>query len=205
MSIIATSNGSSQGFDPIEAGSYPARCYSMVQLGTNEETILGVTKDLHKVRITWELPTELKVFKEENGEQPMVISKEFTLSMHEKATLRQFLESWRGKSFTEDEAKAFDITVLLGKPCMLSISHKVAKNGNTYANISGVNLLPKGMECPPQINEIFELSFDNWNENKFNSLPDFIKDKIKTSREYKAMIEPHSNETISENEDDIPF
>ena len=203
MSIIATSSGSSQGFDPIEAGSYPARCYSMVQIGTNEEVILGLSKDLHKVRITWELPTEMKVFKEENGEQPMVISKEFTLSMHEKSTLRQFLESWRGKSFTEDEAKSFDITALLGKPCLLSISHKVAKNGNTYANISGVNLLPKGMECPPQINNTFELSYDKWDETKFESLPDFIKQKIVTSREYKAMIQPHNNEI--ESEDDIPF
>tara|TARA_R110002126_G_scaffold142181_2_gene287745 strand:+ start:1626 stop:2243 length:618 start_codon:yes stop_codon:yes gene_type:complete len=205
MSIIATSSGSSQGFDPIEAGSYAARCYSMVQLGTNEEIILGVTKELHKVRITWELPTEMKVFKEENGEQPMVISKEFTLSMHEKANLRQFLETWRGKSFTEDEAKSFDITALLGKPCLLSISHKVAKNNNTYANISGVNLLPKGMECPPQINDTFELSFDNWDETKFASLPDFIKSKIVTSREYKAMIEPRTTNDTTTTDDDIPF
>jgi hypothetical protein len=205
MSIIATSDGSSQGFEPIEAGSYAARCYSMVQIGTNEEVVLGKTKDLHKVRITWELPTETKVFKEENGEQPMVISKEFTLSMHEKANLRQFLESWRGKSFTEDEAKSFDITALLGKPCLLSISHKVAKNGNTYANISGVNLLPKGMECPPQINDTFELSFDNWDESKFANLPDFIKQKIVTSREYKAMIEPHTTNDTTTTDDEIPF
>jgi hypothetical protein len=47
-----------------------------------------------------------------------VISKEFTLSMHEKSTLRQFLESWRGKAFTEKEALSFDVTALIGKPCL---------------------------------------------------------------------------------------
>ena len=108
MAIIATSNGGTS-YEPIPSGSYPARCYSMIHLGTIEENILGTVKKLNKVRITWELPTELKVFKEENGEQPHVISKEFTLSLHEKATLRNFLKNWRGKDFTEDEAKAFDI------------------------------------------------------------------------------------------------
>ena len=108
MAIIATSNGGTS-HEPIPSGSYPARCYSMIHLGTIEENILGTVKKLNKVRITWELPTELKVFKEENGEQPHVISKEFTLSLHEKATLRNFLKNWRGKDFTEDEAKAFDI------------------------------------------------------------------------------------------------
>ena len=123
MAIIATSNGGTS-YEPIPSGSYPARCYSMIHLGTIEENILGTVKKLNKVRITWELPTELKVFKEENGEQPHVISKEFTLSLHEKATLRNFLKNWRGKDFTEDEAKEFDIEKSVGAPCMLNITHK---------------------------------------------------------------------------------
>jgi hypothetical protein len=179
----------------------------MIHIGTCEENILGTIKHINKVRITWELPTELKVFKEENGEQPSVISKEFTLSMHEKSNLRKFLESWRGKNFTEDEAKRFDITKLLEKTCMLSIKHKVAKNGNTYAEISGVNLLPKGMECPPQINPTTELNYDNWNQEIFNSLPEFIQDKIKSSDEYKTMILPQSTEdkSLENNDEEIPF
>ena len=194
MAIIATNSGSGNNFKPIPAGSYAARCYSMIHIGTNEETILGTVKRLNKVRITWELPTETKVFKEENGEQPYVLSKEFTLSMHEKANLRKFLQSWRGKTFTEKEAESFDISVLLGKPCLISVNHKQAKNGNTYAEIAGVNLLPKGMECPPQINESQELTYSNFNQSLFDSLPDFLKDKITTSDEYKLMTNPNSHE-----------
>jgi hypothetical protein len=63
--------------------------------------------------ITWELPTELEVFHEEKGEEPYVVSKTYTLSMHEKATLRRDLESWRGQGFTEKEAEAFILAVPL--------------------------------------------------------------------------------------------
>ena len=139
MAIIASNNGGTS-YEPIASGSYAARCYSMIHIGTIEENIMGTNKKLNKVRITWELPTELKVFKEENGEQPQVISKEFTLSLHEKATLRNFLKNWRGKDFTDDEAKAFDIEKLVGAPCMINITHKLSKDGNkTYAEIGSIS------------------------------------------------------------------
>jgi hypothetical protein len=196
MAITARTQSNAKKFEIIPAGSYPARCYSMIELGTNEETYQGVSKMVNKVRITWELPTETMVFKEERGPEPRVISKEFTLSMHEKANLRAFLENWRGKSFTEKEAEAFDVTNLLGVPCLLSITHKAATNGNTYANISSVSLLPKGMECPEMINERQELSFDDFNQELFDQLPDFIKEKISMSEEYK---------TLKPSEDVVPF
>ena len=196
MAITARTQSNLKKFEIIPAGSYPARCYSMIELGTKEETYQGVSKMVNKVRITWELPTETMVFKEERGPEPRVISKEFTLSMHEKANLRAFLENWRGKSFTEKEAEAFDVTNLLGVPCLLSITHKAATNGNTYANISSVSLLPKGMECPEMINERQELSFDDFKQELFDQLPEFIKEKISMSDEYK---------TLKPSEDVVPF
>jgi hypothetical protein len=204
--ITATNKGGSN-YEPIAAGTYAARCYQMIHIGTAEENILGQVKKLNKVRITWELPTETKVFKEENGEQPHVISKEFTLSMNEKATLRKFLEGWRGKAFTEKEAEAFDITVLLGKPCMLSIIHKQAKNGNTYAEISSVSSVPKGMNVPEQFNESKELNYDKFDWELFETLPDFIKDKMKQTDEFKFMMQPHETSVKAsiEMDNDLPF
>jgi len=208
MPITATNKGGSS-YEPIPAGTYPARCYSMIHIGTIEENILGQTKKLNKVRITWELPTETKVFKEENGEQPYSISKEFTLSMNEKSNLRKFLEGWRGVSFTEKEAEAFDVTVLIGKPCLLSVIHKSSKNGNTYAEISSVSTLPKGMSCPKQINSSFEFNYNPFSLDKFETLPDFLKDKMKQSEEYKFAITPHITEAMAskemDNETDLPW
>lgn len=210
MSINATNEGITREIIP--ASNYIARCYSMVHIGTVLENVMGTEKMLNKVRITWELPTELRVFKEENGEQPMVISKEYTLSMHENANLRKDLESWRGKVFSEDEAKSFDITKLLGIPCMLNIIHKDTKTGKPYALISGITNIPKNMECPIQMNESFEFNFeDKFDVEILEKMPDFIKDKIKRSEEYKKLQNPENTdisqdeENLNEENSDLPF
>jgi hypothetical protein len=209
MSINATSN--SQKRELIPAGNYIARCYSMIHIGTITEEIMGERKTLNKCRITWELPGELRTFDQEKGEQPMVISKEYTLSMHEKANLRRDLESWRGKAFTDDQAAKFDITKLLGVPCMLNIIHKVTKSGNDFATISNISSLPKGLVCPAQVNPSFEFNFeDKFDEFQLEDFPDFIKDKIKASAEYlklkSAPIDLSTDENGGTDEgDDLPF
>ena len=201
----------SQPRELIPSGNHVARCYSMVHVGTNKELIMGAEKILNKVRLTWELPTELRVFNEDKGEQPMVISKEYTLSMHEKSNLRKDLESWRGQGFTEEEAKSFDITKLLGLPCLLNVIHKTSKKGSEYSNISSITTLIKGMDCPAQVNETFEFNYtDKFDSVLVESFPDFIKDKIKSSSEYKACIgmlegDAHENEISQDPEDDLPF
>lgn len=208
MAIIATNSGGSS-FTPIEAGNYPARCYQMIHIGTIEENILGTVKKLNKVRLTWELPTEMKEWKEGEGEKPAIISKDFTLSMNEKATLRKMLASWRGKDFSEEEAKAFDVTKLLGVACLVNVIHKPSKDGSkTYAEIGSISPLPKGMTCDPQINPSAALSYDAFDSQLFESLPDFIKDKIKSSDEYKAMKHPHHTQAPDGNgtdDDNLPF
>ena len=188
--INATSDAPDFKKDLIPPGNYVARCYQMIEEGMITESYMGEDKTAKKVRIGWELPTELKVFKAEKGEQPRVISAEYTLSLHEKANLRQILKSWRGQDFTESEAKSFDITRLLGVPCLINIVHKTTGAGKTYANVGAVTPVPKGMTVPPAINPVFVLSYDNWDETKFNALPDFIREKMMGSDEYKAMITP---------------
>jgi hypothetical protein len=54
------------------------------------------------------------------------------------------------------------------------------------------------MVVPPVVNAPIKLDFDSWNGEVFSKLPDFIKDKIKTSAEYKAKF---SDDEQSE----IPF
>ena len=137
--------------------------------------------------------------------------------MHEKSSLRAFLTSWRGKGFTEDEAKAFDVTKLLGVPCMLSIVHEPGKKdpSRIYDKIASVSTVMKGVVMPAQINPSFEFTLENFDEYKFNSLPDFLKDKIRQSKEYKTIISPeirHMEEVQQkvaefkkEEEDELPF
>lgn len=210
MAINASNKGVARELIP--AGNYIARCYQMLELGHISENVMGTVKTLQKVRIGWELPEELKVFDPAKGEQPLVISKEYTLSMNEKSNLRKDLKSWRGKDFTEDEAKSFDITKLIGVPCMLNIIHVTGKSDPTkvYEQISGITALPKSVKCPPQINKTSILSYDAFDWDLFNSLPDFLRDKIKGSEEFKAMQEPGTREmsepvSLTEPIDDLPF
>ena len=207
MAIIATNNGTTRELIP--ANNYLARCYQMVEIGTVKESILGKEVIAHKVRIGWELPTELKVFNPEKGEQPCVISKEYTLSMNEKANLRKMLASWRSADFTEEQAKAFDITKLLGVACMINIIHKPSKDGSkVYEEIAGVTAVPKGITVPKQITPTFCLSYDQFNDELFEKLPDFIKNKMMTSLEYAKIADPNKtyiDNNNQESEDDLPF
>jgi hypothetical protein len=184
----------------------------MVHLGTIKESYMGEEKYVNKVRLTFELPTEMKVFKEENGEQPQVISKEFTLSLGDKSNLRAFLNSWRGKALTEDECKSFDIAVLAGKACTLSIIHKTSKvSGKTYAEIASIGGVMKGMQVPDLINPEMVFSVTNFDQVAFDSFPDFIKEKIESSNEYQQILKsgpsnssPDPEVQIVE-EDDLPW
>lgn len=197
----------------IPAGNYVARCYQMIHIGRVKENFMGEIKDLDKVRIGWELPTETRIFKEENGEQPYVISKEFTLSLNEKSNLRKALASWRGKDFTESEAKKFDITVLVGMPCMLNVIHKhgVADPSKIYEEIGSISPMPRGIGCPPQINGSFVLDYDNFSVEKFDKLPEFIRTKMEGSEQFKKMKLPaETNIETKEEEyevadDGLPF
>jgi len=187
MAIYAENKGGGD-YAPMESGVFLARCVQMIQIGTITEEINGEVKSLHKVRLGFEFPTEKKVFREENGEQPYFLSKEYTLSFHEKATLRQHLETWRSKKFTDEEAARFDITNLIGVPCTINVVHKIGKsNGKTYAEIGSISPLMKGTLCPEQINPTQVLSYDNFDVALFESLPEFLRKKIESSKEYKEL------------------
>lgn len=200
MAIIAKSTGSTERtLAPI--GNHIARCVRMIHIGTKEETIQGKVKKLNKVKLSWELPDETHVFKEENGAEPFMVSKEYTLSMSDKSNLRKDLESWRGKAFTEKQAAEFDITVLLGIPCMLNVIHKTSKAGNNYVLVSGVSPLPKRVECPDQIIPSFEFNYDEKFSN-LEQLDEWTKNKIKETDEYKEKVSGNNVDAEPDNNDD---
>ena len=67
----------------------------------------------------------------EQGEdgKPLIASQFFTLSMHEKASLRKFLEAWRGKAYTEEQAReGVDVELMVDVPALIQVTHN-HKNG----------------------------------------------------------------------------
>ena len=207
MAIIATNTSKPRELLP--AGNHVAICYEMVHVGTYVKNILGDLKTINEVRLTWEVGDEMREF--DGVSKPMVISKDYTLSMNPKANLRKDLDSWRGKAFTDEEATAFDITKLIGVPCMVNVIHNAASNGNTYSNISGITPLHKSMAKPKQYNPSSELSYSAWDQEKFDKLPSFIRDKMVQSEEYKTMFggaalaEAPIDTPMDLEEDSLPF
>jgi len=179
----------------IPAGTHEARCYSMIHFGTIPQEYKGERTYKNMIRIIFELPNEQRVFKEENGLQPFSIGKDYTMSMYEKSTLRKDLENWRGHKFSDDELNGFEVSKLLGVSCMLTIVHAVSASGNTYAKIGSITGLPKGWEVRPQINPSYEFSVCEFDQDKFDLLATFYQDKIRSSKEYQALVLPHSDLT----------
>lgn len=178
LKVPETSN---EQFTILPASSFPARCVRIIDIGTQVTEYNGDTKLLHKIILCFELPTEK--FKDKSGnELPIILSKQVTLSMGDMANLRKDIASWRGKQLSDEEAKNFDITKLLGKPCALAVIHKESK-GKTYANIGSLTPLMKGAECPPQITDSFFYEIEEGQSEHYNILPDWIKKQIDNCQE----------------------
>lgn len=81
--------------------------------------------------------------------RPYGVGRRFTASLHEKATLRQFLKTWRGKDFTSAELEGFDLENLVGVPAALNIVHNYSETSDRwFANIEGISKLPVAWDAP---------------------------------------------------------
>lgn len=202
MSLTASDKGGGD-FEMLDEGTFMARCFMVVDLGT-QESKWGAKE---KVLISLEFPTELMKEGENEG-KPFVLSGFYTNSLHEKSTLRPLLEAWRGRSFTKEELEGFDIGNIVGVPAMVGIVHN-EKDGKTYCNISTLVKPMKGSVCPEAINKpiVFEMSTDNFNQATFDCLPEWIQSKIQDSLEYKGMgvtMESKATEGTDFGGQDIP-
>ncbi len=190
-------------FEITPEGNHVARFYQILHIGTITEQYQGEDKEVDKVRLTFELSNEKKEFVEGQGEKPFVISQEYTYSMNSKANLRRVVEGIIGASLKDEEADVFDLEQLLGNACLLNVVHKTAKtSGREYALIKGTSPLPKGTKAPEQINESVALDVETVTDKQMQDLPEFVRNKIADSKEYK---ERHGIKDPEINPDDIPF
>lgn len=189
-------------FEKCPEGNHIAVCYEVLDLGTQEVTFSGESKKKRMIWIGWETPDEIM-----SDGRPYVIGKRYTLSSHEKSTLRKHLESWRGKRFTEDELETFDIKNLIGVGCLLNVVHS-EHDGNTYANIEAVARLPKGTQAPSLTNIPVYVSLEPgaFNAAEFNSLSDRMQETIAASPEYQELCHgATAADEFTETEADSPF
>ena len=170
-------------FELTPAGTFIARCYRFIDLGSHEQKFQGESKGMKRlVMVGFELPGELM----EDG-RPFSIHKRYTWSMHEKSAMRKDFESWRGAKFTDADfgEGGFDTRNLLGVPATLTIVHSEGQD-NTYANIASIGKAMKGMQVPDPINQTVYLSLerDRFDPAVMDSLSDKLKEFIRGTPEY---------------------
>ena len=145
MADTVTAKHEGKSFTPHPGGQFTAVCVDVIDMGEKMEAYPGspdkLVQKVYLVFRTGELNPEL-------GE-PIDIAREFSVSMGEKSNLRKFLQQWRGKSYTEDEARqGVPLHKLDKRPALISVEQKTsAASGRIYANIISAAPLPKPMEA----------------------------------------------------------
>jgi hypothetical protein len=190
MSLIAKDSGEGS-FTPVPPGMHLARCYRIVDLGTQKSEYQGQIKYLQKVMIQFEVHGEDDKGKAlvTNKGEPMSISKNYTLSLAEKATLRKDLQAWRGRDFTPEELRGFELKNILGAWAMISVAKSIGNNGKEYTNIMSVNPVPAAIKkagMPEAHNKPAMFAIENPDMELFETFSNGLKDKIKASPEWQA-------------------
>jgi hypothetical protein len=192
--------------EPVEAGTHIARCISVIDFGTQEYEWQGEKKQSRQVYITFEIPGLTRVFDENKGEQPCVIGKKYTISMHEKSNLLKDMVSWLGSKKLDGDILGWLDKYVIGETAFINVIHREFE-GSTYANIASISPLPKGVTCPPAVNTLFKFDLEDFNQDLYDSLYDWQKEIISKSPEYKNRSSDDIFREIikEESKTDMPF
>ena len=170
---------------PVEPGVYMAVCIGFIDLGEQYSDLFKTHSN--KGMYVWERPGETI---EIDGEQkPRQLSKEFTISSSNKSNLRKFIESWNGKSYSDDEFLEFDLFDQIGKPCQLNV---VLSESKEYSNVDNLMPIPKGFPAPTTETKHIRWDMEQWDDAVFAELPEWIQEKIKKSTQYQKDHAPNT-------------
>lgn len=205
MPMINVSETGGGNFKSLEAGIYGGRCDLIADLGL-QETRFG---EKHKVYIRFGIPDQ--VVEKDDGEKfQMAIGQTFTASLSKRSNLRKALEAWRGKPFTAEELKGFDLTKLLGAPATLVVE-EYTQDGETKSKIG--NILRSKSDPGKLFREPVSYSEDS-TPAELETAPNWIREKIqeqqaarKGGAEQERQHEAASRQDDEDAgfEDDIPF
>ena len=205
------------GFELIKEDTYQAVCYGLFDLGSHENKISG--KIERKCAIMWEIP-DVRIAGIKNGSAydfPRTKSKTYTASLNAKSNLNKDLTSWRGKAFTEDEMKGFELKKILGVNCMIQIIHKAGTDRKVRDIIGAILPLYKGIPSKSSENKVIYFALSE-SAKIPGSAPNWIKQEIASCEEFKSSVDAIFPFSIKEeiasceefksdehNETDVPF
>ena len=181
MAIIK--DGGGEGFAPCPSGNHAARVCEVVYIGTVTTDFQGVKTDKLQIRLGFEIPSELR----DDGEPFVVSTFPMTASTNKKSAFRKLALGIMGSEPGND----FDSEQLMGKECLINVVHTASKKDANvvYANITGASPLPKGMTVGEAVVEPFSFDVNTSPLGDIEKLPEFLRDIIKSTPEFKSRIE----------------
>lgn len=196
MGIYVSSNAEGS-YKEVPTGTHRAICKMIVDLGLQEATFNGETKVKPKLYMRFEVSDE----RTDDGSKPLEVGITLGANLSKKGTLRPLLESWRGRAFTEAELQKFDVTAVLGKPCLLSVLQET-RGDKVYANIKSISPLLKNMEAPKLEGKLVKYSADD--TGQWDDLPPWLQEKVKAAKQ-PAGRAPVQQEASDVDDMNIPF
>jgi hypothetical protein len=121
----------------------------LAYLGKHQSTWQGQQRVRELVGLAWELAEPA----EEDG-RALSVTEVLTASLNEKAKLYSRVLALTGG---REPPEGFDLEKLLGRGAIVTVVHEV-RDGKTWANVSNVSALPRGM--PPPVASVAPLYFD---------------------------------------------
>lgn len=186
MSLVApkTSNTFAKQ-EALEVGSYPARLVRILSLGLqNQRAFEGQEKPpAYEIQMTYELLDEF--MKDENGneieDKPRWVSETMPLRALDSDLAKS---TKRYRVFDPDNLFDGDFTKCLGIPVNVALG--INKNG--YNIVTDVSPMRKrdADRAPALQNEPGYFDINNPDMEMFNSLPNWVKEKMKSNLEFKG-------------------
>lgn len=191
MLILKSKARDSSSFISVPTGMHLARCFRIIDLGTQKTTYLGKDKFSHKILVQFEIHSENadgSPLLTEKGE-PLSISKRYTYSTYENASICKDIESWRGSPITQEERdNGINLQNFLGMWAMLNVTKDLGKDNKEYTNIKTVNPVPgpiRKLGLPEPHNEVLIYSIDKSPQEVFDKLSENVKTTIQGSPEWQ--------------------
>jgi hypothetical protein len=172
----------------IDEGSYPCALVHIVDCGTQTSKLYGDSRKLALGFYAADLTGT-----DEKGKQvdldDQIRYRTLPAKLTKKSDLGKLLKKWQG--IVVEKGETFDLDELLGQEGMLNIVHSDEDDdGNIWDNIDSVTRLPKSTKGPkvPKKIDVMSLYLDEtFDKDFFDTLPDFLKEKIQKTPEYKAL------------------
>lgn len=175
--------------EPLEAANYLGRVVQVIDMGMQEQRPYQRQEKppAHEIMLTYELGTEF--MKDEKGEddttRPRWISESFPLH-NIKADLAKSTK--RAKELDPSMKLGGDFAQMVNLPCTVTVVAVPSKKDvNTiYNNVANITPPMKGIPIPELVNPPKVFDLDEPDMEIFQSLPEWLQDKIKGNLEYNG-------------------